>query len=82
MTTEARELYCYCVGSNSELFDEEAIHYGELWVRGLVRGRAQQYVYEHCSKGDRIEDIWTEKDIADVAERIMAERKGVTYAPY
>lgn len=82
MTTEARELYCYCTGTLGQRFDEEAIHNGELWVRGLVRGAAQQYLHDFCSKGNRIEDIWTEKDIADVAERIMAERKGVTYAPY
>lgn len=82
MTTEARELYCYCVGTLGQRFTEEEILKGGLWIRGLVRGGAQQYLHDFCSKGNRIEDIWTEKDIADVAERIMAERKGVAYAPY
>ena len=75
MTTEARELYCYCTGTLGQRFDEEAILYGELWVRGLVRGCAQQYLHDFCSKGTRISDIWTDKDVADVAWQIIKERR-------
>lgn len=75
MTTEARELYCYCTGTLGQRFDEDAIHNGELWVRGLVRGAAQQYLHDYGTPGDKINNIWTDKDIADVAEAIMAERQ-------
>ena len=75
MTTEARELYCYCTGTLGQRFDEEAILYGELWVRGMVRGAAQQYLHDFCSKGTRISDIWTDKDVADVAWQIIKERR-------
>jgi len=57
MTTEARELYCYCTGTHGQRFDEEAIHYGELWVRGLIRGCAQQYLHDYGSPGDKINDL-------------------------
>ena len=74
MTTEARELYCYCTGTHGQRFTKEAISYGELWVRGLVRGCAMQYIHDYCSKGTRVSDIWTDEDIAEVAKQIIAER--------
>lgn len=75
MTIEARELYCYCTGTHGQRFTSEEIAHGELWVKGLVRGCATQYIHDYCSKGTRSCDIWTEADITEVARQIIAERR-------
>ena len=75
MTIEARELYCYCIGTHGQRFSKEAIDYGEFWVRGIVRGCAAQYVYDFCTKGTSISDIWSDDDIVEVVGQIIAERR-------
>lgn len=78
MTTEARELYCYVIGTEPFMTEIDKVNMQSvaplITIRQIVRRAIEKYYKDYCTPGV---ECFSSEDFQEVANKIYYEKRGI-----